>query len=141
MSQSKRELIMQAIIALMIELGVAVYRSPFQAIDRTEINQAACIVDWSTEDAVPETNVFDECRLVVGLSIMSCSVEESEQVADDLIAQAHFLLMADRTLSGLVDEITRLDANKVQDDADLERCVITQRYAVTYQHKANDLTS
>ena len=141
MASSKRETILQALVDLIQAVGVTVYRSPQQAIERTAENVNACVIDWSDESAEPLTYDADECLLLVGVSMMSRAVTDAELMADELMVDAHALIMADRTLGGLSQNLMRQGASRGGDDAELETVVIKQNYVIEYRHNSADLTT
>lgn len=141
MASSRRELILQALIEKMQAVGVEVYRTPQQAIERTSQNINACVVDWSDESVEPLTHDVDACLLLVSISMMCRASINSEQVADELMVDAHALLMADRTLTAACENITRQAASRNADDAELETTVIKQSYLIEYRHSSADLTA
>lgn len=140
MAASKREQILQKIQSVLSAIDVPLYRSPTLAIERTEQNQNAIVIDWIDESAEALTNTYDEVLLQVTISIMSRAISGPETTADDISQTAHALLMADPALGGLSNYIQRIGAIKEQQENDMQAAVIVHRYAITYRHNSNDLT-
>ena len=142
MAQSKRETILQKIITTLSDgLGVPVYRSPTQALERTAENVNACVVEWDQENHEPLTSDEQLCLFSLSVSLRSRAVQYSEEVADELMVDAHALLFADRTLGGLTENILQDGASRNGEDKELETTVLTLGFLVEYRRSSADLTA
>lgn len=142
MANSLREQIAEAAKAVIEPMftqpGEIVYRSLLTPLARS-VN-AAAKVDWTQEQGQRLTGSGDECALDLHVAVMVRAQDGAEAIVDGYMVQAHALLMADRRLGGLCEEIELVAAGKTGAANEQEVVEIAHVYRVTYRHKTNDLT-
>jgi len=137
MAASRRELILQAIEAALLPLGLPVFRSRRAALSSKA--QEVYLVRWQSETPRPLTNGRDECDLPIYVSAFVAWDAGAETRADALMVQAHAVIMADRTFGGLAADCSLTQATVQIDEDELERCAISHTYFAEYQRASQSL--
>lgn len=93
-------------------------------------------------DPITETGGYSHTdrALMVDFQITARGDQPTDQ-ADATVEALHNRLMSDRTLGGLSIDIQAGDNEMEWDDADLDYCVIHQRYRVMYRTSETNLST
>lgn len=137
MTASRRELILQAIEAALLPLGLPVFRSRRAALSASA--KEVYLVRWQSETPRPLTNGRDECDLTIYVSAFVAWDIGAEARADALMVLAHPAIMSDRTFGGRAGDCYLTQATVQIDEDELERCAISHTYLAEYQRASQSL--
>lgn len=117
--------------------GVTIYRDIVRAIDRTE--QLALVVEQGDEPAPQrDTLATYERRIEINVSAVAKGSDPYSS-ADAPLTDAHDLIMADRSLTGLAVDVEEGPTTRQRDTLEREVGVITKTYSVAYRTAADSL--
>ena len=139
---TRREQILSAVAAaLATTSGVngRVYRSRQEAFSRSE--SPSVIVEPGPESSGPEP--VSTCKIDHTLTLVVAVYARGtipDQVADPVVQSVHSLLMADRSLGGLVMDIWPLGRDPQFEAADSAAVVEVLSYRVRYRTSVTDLS-
>ena len=139
---TKREQILAAIKATLAGtdgVGTRIYRSRQEAFSRQEA--PAIVIAPANDNATIEP--VSTCRLDWTLNVQVAVYARGnvpDQAADPVVQSMHSLLMADRTLGGLVMDLYPASVDFQMDAADLASAWIVSTYVVHYRTTITDLS-
>lgn len=137
---SRREQILSAVETLLTgntPAGANVFRCRVTSVER----EASPAIVIRPEEDIPEKQFSG--MLIWNLSIaidIYTRGDVPDQLADAVIVSTHALIMADRTLGGLVSLVSPAPAKWEMQDADQVAGLATFLYRVTYTTEISDLT-
>jgi hypothetical protein len=141
MTTRREQILVQVATTLAATSGVSgrVYRSRQEAFSRAE--SLSVIIEPGPESSGPEQvstcKIDHTLTLAVGVYARGTV---PDQVADPVVQSVHSLLMADRTLGGLVMDIWPLSRNPEFDAAEGAAVVEVLSYRVRYRTSVTDLS-
>jgi hypothetical protein len=139
---TRREQILSAVAITLASASSAngrVYRSRQEAFSRSE--SPSVIIEPGPESSGPEP--VSTCKIDHTFTLTVAVYARGlipDQVADPVVQSVHSLLMADRTLGGLVMNIWPLSRNPEFDAADGTAVVEVLSYRVRYRTSVTDLS-
>ena len=140
---TKREQILSAIATILADAdGVTgrVYRSRQEAFSRNE--SPAIVIEPGGDQAAAEP--VSTCKIDWTFTVVVAVYARGtvpDQTADPVIQSMHSLLMADRTLGGLVMDIWPSSMDPQFDKADLAAGWMVNTYTVRYRTSVTDLSA
>lgn len=102
--------------------------------------RAWCEIDWVSEQARSHSPAHDVVGLEVRVAIYVRASRDAEARADELAVAAHRMIMQDRLVDGLAQDISTLGTVKEVDTHEEEQITITSAYAVQYRRRAQDIS-
>lgn len=135
---SRREQILNHMATVLAETAgiTGIYRSRVEAFSR---NEAPLLLIESTGD---RGTVMNSCRMAWTLDVavvVHTRGAVPETLADPILVSAHQLLMADRTMGGLIVDIVPTTSNPQRDNADLASLWLVNTYQISYRTLQSDL--
>jgi hypothetical protein len=140
-ANTKRELILDVIKAKLVNLpGVAagsIYRSRVAAFQRAQV--PAVSVEWASDIPTSEVVSKLDWTLLVRIYVIVRGAVPDE-VADPIVEDIHRKVMSDLGLGGLSMDIQPASVQNEINEADLNLCIVTMDFRVTYRTAEGDLT-
>ena len=140
---TRREQILSAVATTLANASGAngrVYRSRQEAFSRSESPSVIIEPGPEPKSAEPVSTCKIDHSLTLTVAVYARGLIP-DQVADPVVESVHSLLMADRSLGGLVMDIWPLDRNPEFDAAEGAAVVEVLSYRVRYRTSVTDLSA